>query len=224
MDDNNIFETEAFATDADSDAQRQECKFCPACGRRLALDAAFCDGCGIAQKKSADDFEPQPIPVKNYAPEKISDIIGKERQYYNNAFSAMQNSGSNVRWNWYACLGWYWYAYRKMPIEAVAFFAIFFAAGFLPFGRLMQLALLALNGAFGNYIYLKHIRRTIDRIDAMPPAMRCAAVRDYGGVSGLMLVIAFILSGLFFGGLGILRVIFRRILPKSTRYLYRFVY
>ncbi len=224
MDENNIFETEAAATDANPESPRQECKFCPACGRRLAPDAAFCDGCGRAQKKNADDFEPQPIPVKNYAPEKISDIIGKERNYYNKAFAAMQNSGSNVCWNWYACFGWYWYAYRKMPLEAVVFFGIFLAAGFLPFGRLAQLALLALSGAFGNYIYLKHIRRTIDRIDAMPPAMRCSAVKDYGGVSGIMLVIAFIGSGFFLGGLGILGSIIRRITPHSVRHIFRFWY
>ncbi len=173
-------------------------RFCSRCGRRLAYDAAYCDGCGHAQSsRHGSGFIP-----KSYAPEKISDIVGKERAYYNRRFTELRETGSKVCWNWYACLGWYWYAYRKMPIEAAVFFALnLFLGLFGPLTFILRLTLFAASGAFGNYVYLKHIERTIDRIAALPSSLRADSVKEYGGVSGLMLIIAFILSGSVGGGL-----------------------
>lgn len=177
-------------------------KFCTRCGRKLSSDAAYCDGCGHAQnaKKAAPDISF--TQKKTYIPEKISDIVGKERAYYNRKFSELSETDSHVCWNWYACLGWYWYAYRKMPAEAAICFAAYILLGaFHPIGWALRIALLAASGAFGNYIYLKHIERTIDRIDALPANMRQSAVKEYGGVSGLLLLIAFFISGFAAGGI-----------------------
>lgn len=183
----------------------QAFKFCIRCGRRLVIDAAYCDGCGHAvnAKKSGPEFSF--VPKKNYIPEKISDIIGRERDYYNRKFAELKDSDSHVCWNWFACLGWNWYAYRKMPLEAAVCFVSFMLLGlFGAVGGILQIALLLASGAFGNYIYLKHIHHTIDRIDALPAAMRESAVKEYGGVSGLMLVAAYLVSCFIAGGVGML--------------------
>lgn len=200
-------------------------KFCTRCGRRLAADAAYCDGCGHAvnaQKQAPDiAFAPQ---KKVYPPEKLSDIVGKKREYYNRRFAELNETGSHVSWNWYACLGWLWYAYRKMPLEAAAFFVLYVVLGAVePFGWLLRLGLLAFSGAMGNYIYLKHIERVIDRIDALPASMRSAAVKESGGVSGLMLLVAFIVS-IASGGLGFAGSLLKFTRPnigRGIRYFFR---
>lgn len=186
-------------------------KFCTRCGRRLAADAAYCDGCGHMQgAKTSPPLEGAYRPKKTYRPEKISDIIGKERKYYNDKFAIINETGSASCWNWYACLGWNWFAYRKMPVEAIACFALFMLFGKLgAVGLLLRAALLAVCGVFGNYIYLKHIERVIDRIEAYPVNMREAAVKEYGGVSGVALVAAVVLSAMFFGGMALWKTLSR---------------
>lgn len=221
MDENNITpdETPQAAEPtpaASSPANEGSFKFCTRCGRRLSMDAAYCDGCGHAQgaQKVAPDISF--APRKTYAPEKISDIVGKERAYYNRKFAEINDSGSHASWNWYACLGWYWYAYRKMPVEAVICFAAYIILGAVqPFGWLLRLGVLAASGALGNYIYLKHIERTIDKIDMLPANMKSGAVKEYGGVSGLLLLIAFLLSALATGGISILGATFHMRRPLS---------
>ena len=214
MDENNITPDEKQqapepAPAAPSPASEGGFKFCTRCGRKLAMDAAYCDGCGHAQRAQKAAPEIKFAPRKNYAPEKISDIVGKERAYYNRKFAEINETNSHVSWNWYACLGWYWYAYRKMPVEAVVCFAAYIILGAVePFGWLLRLGVLAASGALGNYIYLKHIERTIDKIDMLPTNMKSGAVREYGGVSGLMLLIAFLLSGIATGGISIVGAAF----------------
>ncbi|MGN1097445.1 MAG: zinc ribbon domain-containing protein [Clostridia bacterium] len=197
---------EEEASPASEKSENEGYKFCTRCGRKLSADAAYCDGCGHMQKGA----NPTPVIVgsykqkKSYRPEKISDIIGKERKYYNEKFTFITEADSPACWNWYACLGWYWYAYRKMPVEAIVFFAAYCILGAIPgIGWLFKAGLLVANGAFGNYVYLKHIERTIDRIESLPVNMRESAVREYGGVSGLLLIIAFVLFGIIIGGLNI---------------------
>ncbi len=173
-------------------------KFCTRCGRRLAFDAAYCDGCGHAQsaKKAADDV--RFVGRKTYSDEKINDIIGKEKDYYSRKFAELRESDSHICWNWYACLGWNWYAYRKMPVEALICFGLWILFGFFDSASfVLRLGLLAVSGALGNYIYMKHIERTIDKIEALPSSMREASVKEHSGVSGQFLVAAFLISGLF---------------------------
>lgn len=233
MDENNITPDENQQAPESSPAPSSPAneggfKFCTRCGRKLSMDAAYCDGCGHAQRaqKAAPDISF--TPRKTYAPEKISDIVGKERAYYNRKFAEINESGSHVSWNWYACLGWYWYAYRKMPVEAAVCFAAYIILGAIqPFGWLLRLGVLAASGALGNYIYLKHIERTIDKIDLLPSNMKTGAVKEYGGVSGLLLLIAFLLSGLATGGIGIAGAAFRirspfRIFRRGLRYFIGF--
>lgn len=227
-----IIEVEAVETEppeqeaAEQKSEEQSCKFCCACGRKLKIDAAFCDGCGRGQNEQMKGVDFEYRQKKTYKPEKINDIIGKERAYYSSAFEQLKYSPYGASWNWYSCLGWLWYAYRKMPVEAVVFFAAFQVLGFVPYiGFALQLGLIAANGAFGNYIYLKHVERTIDRIEALPVTMRTNAVKEYGGVSGLMLVIAFLISGGLVSGTGFVKHIAARPysnLPKNFWTIFRF--
>ena len=218
MDENTTADTPA------SPENENSYKFCTRCGRRLAMDAAYCDGCGHAQgaRKAAPDI--QFAPRKSYDPEKISEIVGKERAYYEQKFAEINQTGNHACWNWYACLGWYWYAYRKMPVEAAICFAVYIVLGAVqPFGWFLRIALLALSGALGNYIYLKHIERTIDKVEALPENMRQGAVKEYGGVSGLLLIIAFIISGAAAGSFGVAGQILNfenpfSVLRRSLRY------
>lgn len=184
------------------EAEEAPAKFCTRCGRKLASDAAYCDGCGHAQNAKKPNPDISFDQKKTYSSEKISDIIGKERDYYNRRFSELRDSDSHVCWNWYACLGWFWYAYRKMPVEAAVCFVAYLILGTVhPIGWILRLALLAVSGAFGNYIYLKHIERVIDSVEELPANMRRNAVKEYGGVSGLLLIIAFLISVMAAGGI-----------------------
>lgn len=206
-----------------AEREEQDFKFCSACGRKISASASFCDGCG----KACNDFSHSGFERNDkYIPEKINDIVGKERAYYSEAFAKLKCNANGVCWNWYACLGWLWYAYRKMPVEAVIFYCLFKVAGAIPFfGGIVQIALLIANGAWGNRVYLKHIYRTIDKIDLLPSQVKLSAVKEYGGVSGLMLVVAFILSSVISGGADILYQLFGRTysnLPRSFWSVFRY--
>ncbi len=198
------------APDSEERGSAEGFKYCTRCGRRLPADAAYCDGCGHMQGGTSPkpSFNASYHQEKSYRPEKVSDIIGKERRYYNEKFSIINETGSSACWNWYACLGWYWFAYRKMPIEAAACFGIYLLFGLFPYiGTVLRLLLLRACGIFGNFIYLKHVQRTIDRIDLMPAELRSRAVKEYGGVSGILLIIAFLISGALIGSMNILDAI-----------------
>ncbi len=202
-------------------AGETNCKYCTRCGRKLAMDAAYCDGCGHPVNSKAAP-EVSFAVQKEYAPEKISDIIGKQREYYKQRFAEMKEGGSKVSWNWFACLGWFWFAYRKMPVEAAVSFAIYLLLGSFGTAALaLRITLLVLCGAFGNRIYFKHIERTIDKIDSLPAAMRENAVREYGGVSGILLVIAFLVTSAVGGGLGVIDLVWK---PSVRRALSHFFY
>ncbi len=208
-------------TAAPTPSGEANCKYCTRCGRKLAIDAAYCDGCGHALNKKAVP-EVSFAVRKEYLPEKISDIIGKQREYYKQRFAEMKDGGGKVCWNWFACLSWFWFAYRKMPIEAAISFVIYLLLGSFGAASLaLRLAFLIVCGAFGNYAYLKHIERTIDKIDSLPAAMRENAVKEYGGVSGILLVIAFLVTSAVGGGLGIIDLVWK---PSIRHALRQFFY
>jgi hypothetical protein len=91
-------------------------------------------------------------------------------QYYRQTYNAL-STGKKVRWNWGACLGIYWLVYRKMYLAGTVLGLIFCLLrlfmelrGINPLLLLPLLASLSMvSGLFGNWFYIRHIHKKIDK-------------------------------------------------------------
>jgi|GEM_PF-3445133 len=135
---------------------------------------------------------------------KIKD--GKESrqdQYYRHVYEKLA-TGKKVSWNWAAaCLCLYWFLYRKMYLASIVWKMGLLVVGImfglltlstgidlpLLFGAILValLPLMLLSGLFGNWFYVRHIHKKIDKghhlsnrnnIDEITPLLFFAAEKS----------------------------------------------
>lgn len=133
-------------------------------------------------------------------------FIQSNQPVYISKFQKMQLSNSKISWNWCSFLfGGCWFAFRKMYGIAAAYIGISFVAGLIPgLGSLIQLALWACSGIFGNHFYKQYIDGELQIAKSMDDFNKAAYIAKKGGTSiGAVLAIigsAFVL-GLIIGSM-----------------------
>ena len=121
--------------------------------------------------------------------------IGPRADFYLSRFRTMAEKGTKTSWNWAACLlSVFWFAWRKMPVQAVLFALAFIAlaaAGairpeWLRPTMFASVAVGFITGTYGNHFYRERIAGlTAETSDE-------TALRQKGGVSNVLLAIAIV--------------------------------
>ncbi len=127
--------------------------------------------------------------------------IGRNADYYLRHWAAMDESGRTIDWNWSACmLNIFWFAWRKMWAPTAGLLLVFVllaAAGaaspaLLKASWSLNIAVTFLTGAWGNWLYRRHIHELVATTEGMDEAVAQERLRRRGGTSllpPLMLVV-----------------------------------
>jgi len=189
-------------------------KFCAKCGRALTTSGASSGSNESAQTTDAArqvNAAGPPTPDQFYRA-----AIGPQNQdYYLGKFLRFDQGGARVSWNWGAFfLTFYWLLYRKMWLNALAYFVlpyiIMFTVAFvgtlIGFGEstvgmayfLMLAIIFVCPPLFGDALYHRHCRNKIAEAKAnvglKDSADQLGAVTKSGGVSRILLIV----FGIFF--------------------------
>ncbi|MEH6993342.1 DUF2628 domain-containing protein [Neobacillus drentensis] len=146
-------------------------------------------------------------------------FVGKNYDFYIGKWDKIEDKKKKTSWNWAAFfLGPFWFGYRKMYIPV-----LFFAAAYLiidlflfllhyqyteesyffsPVDRALGLPVSIILGLLGNYIYLKHTNKYIDKSNLlqMNAEQKMLWLKKKGGTSWLGVLLTFFI----FIGYGIL--------------------
>jgi len=121
-------------------------------------------------------------------------------EYYKKAFEKYQVAGiDQFRWNWSWWAfggGMFYLLYRKLYIEAFAYFLIFMLLGSLPF---ISLILWVISGGVLPYFVYKRYKKmkTLVETNLNDKDRQIAALRELGGVNKWAIWLAVITSLLF---------------------------
>ncbi|WP_066304055.1 DUF2628 domain-containing protein [Bacillus sp. FJAT-29814] len=164
--------------------------YCRNCGNQIGEQDSFCSHCGHSTTPANVDGGSQ--YEKDHSAEEIlpdadfkEAFVGKNYPYFFNKWSKIKEKDRKRGWNWAIFfLGPFWFGYRKMYLY-VAYFAIIYflidlflylmeyqfseenyyfdsTVNFLVFPVSIFFAM------FGNYFYLKHTNRNIEKVNLMP--------------------------------------------------------
>lgn len=113
--------------------------------------------------------------MKKIPYEILEGFVGRKSDYYLLKWRAMEITGSQLSWNWTSSiLGILWLAYRKM-YGYMLFFVFFiflpelfkFEAALANFANFtISIAIFFILGLFGNYLYYRHARKKIYKIQS----------------------------------------------------------
>ena len=131
------------------------------------------------------------FPLKMHAEE----ILWKQRTrawlmskknitYYMKKFRSFYFSGGLVGFNWCAfILGPYWFLYRKMYVIGLLFLLINILLGGLSTYAFISFLLSLIYALFGDYLYMRHIDKKVEKAMRYPPFMRLSALFYSGGTN-----------------------------------------
>lgn len=168
----NIYCTQCGAPNRPTD------KFCGRCGSELpeiviepAQEPPQDEGAehawqGQAEEPWAPQFDAQEV--------REAAFIGANVLYYVLNFKRLRSLNTTNSWNWSAFFfGSFWLLYRKMyAVFGLTYainvaFNLIFSPAASGFGMAYSLAVGALFGLFGNYLYMKHVERHLKKADAL---------------------------------------------------------
>jgi hypothetical protein len=167
--------------------------YCRYCGNQLETQDIFCSKCGKSISiENASESETPNILLKEQVESVVANelelansLVGKNYDYYKEKWNKLESKKSKTSWNWAAFfLGPLWFGYRKMYIPMVLiavcyilldlFFYLFqyqFSEEnyfFDPVQNLLLFPITVILAMFGNYYYLKHTNRNIDKVNLQP--------------------------------------------------------
>jgi hypothetical protein len=152
---------------------------------------------------------PAPAPIPSPGQERLAAAIGPNAAWYQARWQAMDARGSQISWNWAACLlSLWWFAYRRMWVPAVVLGVVFVALCVLSLlstplmiaGGVLFLLASTATGALGTAFYRQQVGRLIGGAAAMDHGTALAELRAKGGVSMQGAMIFVILSIAVAGG------------------------
>jgi hypothetical protein len=154
---------------------------CPNCAQENPNAAVYCRSCGhqIAT--------PTSVPNSEHAPWR--QFIGPGADYYLEQFRLFQTANGNrfyPSWHWPAFgVGWLWFLYRKMYLQA----AVFLIGGLLPLllgaGLLGAVIWNGIAGVTANFLYYLHVKSHVGMIAQQPDTdltRRERRMADAGGI------------------------------------------
>ena len=186
--------------------------YCRYCGFQLEEQDAFCSKCGksvsnenvnvsVSPQIELNEQSDSNIPLDSELEEVF---VGKNYDYYINKWNKLENKKSKISWNWAAFfLGPFWFGYRKMYIPVLVIAFMYFLLDlflyviqyqfteetyyFDPVENLLLIPLSIFVSLFGNYYYLKHTDRNIEKADLQPfnPEQKRTWLKRKGGTSWL---------------------------------------
>jgi len=209
--------------------------YCSNCGSSNNVATKFCFKCGHAltpndtstasnEDNHTIDAARPPVAADPPTPEQFyRAAIGPQNQdRYLRKFLRFDQGGARLSWNWGAFfLTFYWLLYRKMWLNALAYFVlpylIMFTVAFvgtlIGFGEstvgmayfLMLATIFVLPPLFGDALYHRHCRQKIAAAKAtvglQDEAGQMEAVAKSGGVSRILLIVFGILFSVMLIGI-----------------------
>ncbi|WHY03269.1 DUF2628 domain-containing protein [Neobacillus sp. DY30] len=191
--------------------------FCRYCGHQLNDEDRFCSSCG----KAIDITGETELAIYNQNTNSDSEgdlkesFVGKNFDYYNGKWDNIEEKKIKTSWNWAAFfLGPFWFGYRKMYIPVLLFAAFYLAVDlslfllkyeyteetyiFSPIDQAIVWPFSIILSLLGNYIYLKHTNKYIDKSHLLPinAEQKKLWFKKKGGTSWLGVLLTFFI---FFG-------------------------
>lgn len=186
--------------------------YCSNCGYQNDHTASFCQACKeqLNIQGSIRNDDDQASFHSWSERNKFENFIGHTQDYYYQKW--IINDGKLEKWgfNWIAFfLGIIWFGYRKMYIWMFGIFIIellliiiFWIAMFGGFGTIFYISfftipiLRLLLGMFANKMYFHHVQEKVNKIElqSTTTADFINALKNKGNTSGLVSLLAFILS------------------------------
>ena len=162
----------------------------------------FCEFC--EEMLLDEPIKAQDVEYKQYyilgSEQYISDMamfIRKKTCYYMNEFNKLKTEHRIMSWNWGGMLwGAYWFAYRKMYYYAAVYIVIELLDNLLidyTYGVLSYILTIA-SGIFGNYLYMTHIERAIEKYETNERSKREEYIKKYGGTSKIGVIFVIIVA------------------------------
>ncbi|OCA87729.1 hypothetical protein A8F94_07715 [Bacillus sp. FJAT-27225] len=203
--------------------------YCSNCGKFLSDHDRFCSSCGKAIVLDAENRE-----LESVKPEELEAAFVVDRyHYFHKKWRTIEKKNTVFTVSFPALLvGPLWYGYRKMYVEVliiVIFYFLFdlalYALGFLgseggllrnPQGHtLFFIPFSILLSLVGNAAYLKHTKRTIQKVSLSPyPGVQQKIwLEQNGGTSWLGVVYAFALTFVY----GVMSALFIPVHDEAIR-------
>ena len=143
-----------------------------------------------SRSPSGASESPPPPPAEQE--QRMRAAIGPNADSYLAKWRKMEADRSALSWNWPAFLAnLFWLAYRKMWLPLAVAVVLFLLAAFFA-GRapanvapawLFLLVLAGLNGAIGNALYRRQVKRLVARADGLDQPVALAQIGAQGGIS-----------------------------------------
>ncbi len=172
--------------------------YCRYCGHLLKEEDRFCSKCGKSIDITIEKEQAGNVQLRKEAEPRIKNLehtdstlegdleesfVGKNYDYYIGKWDKIEKKKNKTSWNWAAFfLGPFWFGYRKMYIPI-----LFFAGAYLiidlflylshyeytedlysPIDRAMGLPISIILGLLGNYLYLNHTNKVVDKANLLP--------------------------------------------------------
>lgn len=160
-------------------------KFCAICGE------GFSDESVILQDINYEEY--YALGNKQHI-SNIAIFIGKKSSYYLNQFNRLKDEDRIISWNWGGMIfGAYWFAYRKMYFYVILYIVIELLGDyFIDFTYgIFSYILTIISGLFGNYLYMRHIEKTVEKYESIEMSRKEDYIKQYGGTGkyGVIFVI-----------------------------------
>lgn len=191
--------------------------FCPHCGNKVPNAAVFCPTCGVnMQEYFKDDHVTSSKQAdKNYEEVAVSEFkeqtkalhkqadwqafVDTRYHFYDQKWSMSSQPDVKAGWNWASFfVGLFWLGYRKMYREVLILIGLFFLIDFVAaltgiyaLSNFIPFIIYFYLGIKGNALYYQHVRRKLAELK--DDNLSKQAYREYGGVSGVGVVVALLL-------------------------------
>lgn len=166
---------------------KEEDRFCSNCGKSIdiTIEKEQTGYVHLIKEESEPRIEILEHTDSSLEGDSEESFVGKNYDYYIGKWDKIETKRNKTSWNWAAFfLGPFWFGYRKMYIPI-----LFFGVAYLiidlflylsqyeyteenyfysPIDRAIALPISILLGLLGNYIYLKHTNKYIDKSNLLP--------------------------------------------------------
>ncbi|MBA4418670.1 MAG: hypothetical protein C0392_12295 [Syntrophus sp. (in: bacteria)] len=166
--------------------------YCTKCGKQAVEGSSFCRDCGDKVLDIQSDI--QSAPVTSVVTDQDYDtFVGSNADKYLTKFKKFSINGADgfsATWHWPAFfVPFYWMLYRKLYLWALLVFVL----SIIPY---VNFILMIVFGIMGNYIYYKHTKKKLLKINLAPSfsdVQRAVNIARQGGVNSVAVILAPIL-------------------------------